>query len=77
MASLLHGIRHHWIISYDDVPEIRRLYEGFRHVSYDLHYSAQDRYQGSEVMFLSANLNVPDVDDPARISDRALKKHLL
>lgn len=50
-----------WIVSYDDVPEIRDLYGDFRSIRYSLSYSAMDRYKGSEVMFFSDELEVPDM----------------
>ena len=39
---VLGHIRHqHWIVSYDNVPEIRKLYEGARYAAYDIGYSAR------------------------------------
>jgi hypothetical protein len=40
-----------WIVSYDNVPEIRALYRGARYVVYNIGYSARFAAQGSEVMF--------------------------
>lgn len=56
-----------WLVSYDAVPEILDLYTGFRTRRYSLSYSAADRYSGSEVMFFSTRLRVPDVESPAGI----------
>ncbi|GIW36210.1 MAG: DNA methyltransferase [Meiothermus sp.] len=67
----------YWIVSYDDVPEIHELYKGFRYVTYGLHYSAQDRYRGAEVMFFSNNLDIPDVADPAKIKGKMLQHFLV
>lgn len=50
-----------WIVSYDHAPEIVALYPQFRSIVYGIHYSAQDRYQGAEVMFFSDKLLIPDV----------------
>lgn len=52
-----------WIVSYDDVPPIRKLYRGFRVIRYHLSYSARDRYDGAEAMFVSAGLRVPPATD--------------
>jgi len=56
-----------WVVSYDAAPEILRLYRGFRRQEYDLAYSAQDRYAGSEVMFFGPRLHVPRVDNPSKV----------
>ncbi len=50
-----------WVVSYDAAPEILRLYRGFRRHKYDLAYSAQQRYRGSEVIFFGPQLRVPRV----------------
>ena len=57
-----------WIVTYDTAPQVLRLYRGFRRIRYDLSYSAQDRYFGSEVMFFSDSVAPPDVPHPARVS---------
>ena len=49
-----------WIVSYDDVPQIREIYCDTRVASYGLHYTAQRRYVGAEIMFFSEKLAVPD-----------------
>jgi DNA adenine methylase len=56
-VSLLEGIN--WLVSYDDVQEIRDLYKSFRSICYSLNYSAMDRYKGNEVMFFSDGLLIP------------------
>lgn len=48
-----------WIVSYDDSPEVRRLYESFRGVTYGVGYSARDIRKGREVMFFSPELTIP------------------
>jgi DNA adenine methylase len=47
-----------WIVSYDDVPEIRKLYESCKQQSYQLNYTAQKKYKGQEIMFFSSHLKV-------------------
>lgn len=51
-----------WIVSYDNVLEIRQMYEASKKLAYELHYTAQERYWGDEVMFFSQNLNTPQLD---------------
>ena len=46
-----------WIVSYDNVDEIKEMYNQFRHIEYGLSYTVQNKYEGKEVMFFSDNLN--------------------
>ncbi|MCB2262513.1 MAG: DNA adenine methylase [Candidatus Thiosymbion ectosymbiont of Robbea hypermnestra] len=54
----------YWLISYDDINEIRDLYKEFRQQRYGLHYSAAESKKGQEVLIFSDSLVVPDVLDP-------------
>lgn len=67
VAKLIQGTRftRPWIVSYDNAPEIRAMYRGSKAVCYDLNYTAQRRYHGSEVMFFSPRLFVPKAASPA------------
>jgi DNA adenine methylase len=56
-----------WLVSYDAVPQVLDLYRGLRRQQYDLAYSAQDRYAGSEVIFYSPSLTVPKVENPSKV----------
>lgn len=56
----------YWIVSYDNVPEIRKLYADFRRLSYNVRYTARDRYEGKEVMFFSDKLLVPNLIGPVQ-----------
>lgn len=49
-----------WIASYDNVTEIHKMYSASRKMSYNLKYTAQKRYIGSEIMFFSDQLNIPE-----------------
>ncbi len=57
-----------WIVSYDTDREIAHLYKGHRARRYDLSYSAQSRYAGSETMFFSPGLTLPRVAHPAFVT---------
>ena len=49
-----------WIVSYDDVAEIRSLYDFAQHQSYELPYSAsQYNRRGRELLFYSRRLRMP------------------
>lgn len=56
-----------WVVSYDDVPEIRAMYRDAHALGYDLHYTAQTRYNGAEVMFFRTSLAVPKAVLPSRL----------
>ena len=51
-----------WVVSYDDVPEIRALYNSFAPITYLLNYSAGEKSLGSEVIFASDALDVPAIE---------------
>lgn len=53
-------IDHKWILSYDGVVEILKLYTKKRHFLYDLQYSAARVYKGKEVFVFSDNIKLPD-----------------
>ncbi|MCL5885000.1 MAG: DNA adenine methylase [Deltaproteobacteria bacterium] len=61
------GIDKPWVVSYDNTPEIRVLYRGKRSIEYDISYSASNRYAGSEIIFFSDQLEIPDIKNPARL----------
>lgn len=52
-----------WIVSYDDVKEIRSIYKGYRNVRYNLKYSSGEKRTGSEIMFFSNNILKPRTID--------------
>jgi DNA adenine methylase len=51
-----------WVVSYDDVKEIRTLYSEFDPITYSLQYSAGKKASGREVIYFSDALVAPDVD---------------
>ena len=57
----------HWIVSYDNTPEIISLYENYRYCDFDINYSVQQTRQGKEIMFFSDFLEIPQT---LQIKDR-------
>lgn len=69
IASLVQKkLRTHWVVSYDDAPEIAELYLDRRKIRYTLSYSAQTKRKGGELMFFSDGLDYPKTNNPALFS---------
>ena len=64
LLSELEGPR--WVVSYDDVEAIRRLYAFAPRLQYMIGYSARRRTRGREVMFFSKGIAVPELVPPLR-----------
>jgi DNA adenine methylase len=58
--------RRSWLVSYDNVPAIRKLYAGRRSIVYNVGYTAREQRVGKEVMFFSSNLTIPNLIGPVR-----------
>ncbi len=56
-----------WFLSYDNVSKIRQIYSNYRSIHYGLSYSAQEKYEGKEIIFFSDTLTYPDVTNPAKV----------
>lgn len=79
IARLVASLERPWIVSYDDAPEVRRFYGGFRSIEYSIAYSAHARYRGREVMFFAPEVVIPNVANPSRFltSERIhVERHL-
>jgi len=48
-----------WIVTYDNVQEIALLYSGRRNLTYELNYSANTRWKGTELMIFCDSLSIP------------------
>lgn len=60
-----------WVVSYDNVAPIKKLYSGFRSVVYNVGYTARETLKGKdrmgkEVMFFSPMLNTPELVGPVQ-----------
>ncbi|MHB8843149.1 MAG: DNA adenine methylase [Nitrospirota bacterium] len=51
-----------WVITYDDVPEIRKLYSDCRRTPFHLNYSAHKRKKGSELLIYRKGFRIPALD---------------
>jgi DNA adenine methylase len=66
IAQIAEAISHPWIASYDNAPEICELYSKFRQQTFGLGYSANTRYEGTEVMIFGEGVAIPGAVTPFR-----------
>lgn len=58
-----------WIVTYDDCPEIRRLYEGWATIRpFGLRYAAADRRSGKEILIVPKGMKLPAFQSSDAIS---------
>lgn len=62
LASAIKQIAQPWMLTYDDVPEIRGLYSDLPSISKSLNYSAQVKRIGVEYMVFSNKVKIPDLE---------------
>jgi DNA adenine methylase len=63
-----------WIVSYDNVRQIRDIYNGYQRTLYSIGYSARTARQGSEAMFFSDDLIVPPICGPVTVIEETSAK---
>ncbi|MCH8486369.1 MAG: DNA adenine methylase [Candidatus Cyclonatronum sp.] len=51
--------KYSWMVSYDNVSQIRNLYLEYRKSTFNLKYSLQEKKEGSELVVFSPNINLP------------------
>ncbi|HCQ8417689.1 TPA: DNA adenine methylase [Klebsiella variicola] len=61
IAKTLAEIELPWVVSYDNVSEIKEIYKSFRMADYCLSYTAQDKKKGSEVIIYNDGLIAPEI----------------
>jgi DNA adenine methylase len=66
IAELVRSIRRPWIVSYDNAEPISALYSGYHQQTFGLGYSANTRYEGTEIMIFCDALTVPGRVEPRR-----------
>lgn len=59
LARLVRGLKKPWMLTYDDTPEIERLYSNMPMYRKNLVYYAQIKRQASELLVLSPSLRPP------------------
>ena len=62
VSNIIKGIGNiYWIVSYDNVPEIKELYKEFYKKEYSFKHTAYEAREGKEILFFSPNLALPDI----------------
>lgn len=62
ISAVIKSVSGHWIVSYDNVPEIIDLYSDVRNREFSINYSAGEKKKGKEVMFFSNSLCIPNIE---------------
>ena len=62
-SSIVKGVHCSWVITYDDVPELRTIYSGFAQRRYNLNYSAANKGKGSEIIIFKHSDLLPSPDE--------------
>lgn len=68
LVSAIGKIKQFWMVTYDDAPETRALFNGYRLFSHQLNYTAQKKRIGTELVVVDPRLQIP----PAWISESCL-----
>ena len=59
IAKKILELEHQWILTYDDAPEIRKLYREQQQYYLDIRYSLQTKRLGTELIIASKKLRMP------------------
>jgi DNA adenine methylase len=60
IANVIKKIDGKWVITYDRVPFIKKLYESFRQIEFSVNYSAMNASIGNEIFIFSDNMFIPE-----------------
>jgi DNA adenine methylase len=60
IADTIKKIDGKWVITYDRVPFIKKLYKSFRQIEYSINYSVGNASVGNEIFIFSNNMFIPD-----------------
>ena len=68
LSSAIMELDRPWLVTYDDTPEIRRLYSSRDQYSFDVNYSVQVKRMATELLVTSADLVLPVEISPRKVA---------
>ncbi len=68
LSKRVQRLRHRWMVTYDDCPEIAALYQAFPTYRMSLLYSAQTKRQGAELLITDQKLLIPEGETGQRLA---------
>lgn len=74
LANAVASIERHWMVTYDDTPEIRTLYDQYPMYGSSLNYSAQVKRIGLELLVMCPETKLPKVWEESRIGAPKLRR---
>lgn len=60
IASVMRDLRYKWVLSYDDVPEIQRIYGWAKPVEFGMYHSANITHLGKELFYSGKDTVMPE-----------------
>lgn len=67
LGKLMHNQKIKWVMTYDDCPEIRRIYEWANCMKFSLKYSAYEARLGGEVLIWPNCIQIPKLNGSSKI----------
>lgn len=74
IAQAIGDVCHTWVVSYDAVPRILELYQGHTAIRYWLDHTAYKSRRGSEVMFFSPDIRIPELEVVTGVSSKQVAR---
>jgi DNA adenine methylase len=62
ISTLISKLKQYWIITYDNVDPIKKLYSRYSLLEFNLTYSVNKYYQGKEILIADPRLKLPSVE---------------
>lgn len=62
ISALMAKLKQYWIITYDNVDPIRKLYSQYTPLEFNLTYSVNKYYRGKEILIADPRLKLPSVE---------------
>ena len=73
VAGVVQSLQWPWIVTYDLVEEVKRLYSDFRQFEFDINYSVQTKRIGTELLIASKGLRIPQEIRSRQLRKRAVQ----